>query len=75
MWWILWRKRLRILRRIRLASTCGMGLDYSQKRLVSAPLRSKRHDKQSERLKLYAFLTGLLSTIVSLFQLIITALK
>lgn len=52
-----------------------MGLDYSQKRLVSAPLHSRRYDKKSKRLKLYAFLTGLMSTCISLAHLIITALK
>ncbi len=52
-----------------------MGLDYSQKRLLSAPLRSKRHDRKSERLKVYALATGFLSTLISLAHLIITALK
>ncbi|MES2668595.1 MAG: hypothetical protein V4644_02820 [Patescibacteria group bacterium] len=52
-----------------------MGLDYSQKRLISSALHTKGKDARSKRLKLYAFLTGLMSTLISLFHLIITALK
>jgi hypothetical protein len=52
-----------------------MGLDYSQKRLISKALHSKKHDARSRRLRLYAFLTGLMSASISLVQLIITALK
>lgn len=47
-----------------------MGLDFSQKRLISTALHSR-----SKRLKLYAFLTGLMSTCISLVHLVITALK
>ncbi len=53
-----------------------MGLDYSQKRLVSAPLHHRgRESAHTKRLKLYAFLTGLMSTCISLAQLVITAMK
>ena len=47
-----------------------MGLDFSQKRLLSMA----RHAR-SKRLKLYAFYTGLMSTMISLAQLLVTALK
>ncbi len=53
-----------------------MGLDYSQKRLVSAPLHhSGKESARTKRLKLYAFFTGLMSTCISLAHLLITALK
>ena len=52
-----------------------MGLDYSQKRLVSAPLSSRRRSKKSQRLQRYAFFTGLMSTLVSLAHLIIVATR
>ena len=52
-----------------------MGLDYSQKRLVSAPLAKARKTKRNKRLQLYAFFTGMLSTCISLAHLLITALK
>jgi hypothetical protein len=53
-----------------------MGLDYSQKRLVSAPLHhAGRESAHTKRLKRYAFLTGLMSTCISLVHLIITAMK
>lgn len=52
-----------------------MGLDYSQKRLVSAPLRLHKRDAKTKRLKLYAFFTGLLSMLVSLAQLVLTAFR
>ena len=48
-----------------------MGLDYSQKRLLGAALRSKR----SERLRMYAFFTGLMSTLISLVHLLLIAMK
>jgi hypothetical protein len=47
-----------------------MALDYSQKRLVSAPLRGR--SKQAKRLRIYAFFTGLLSTIVSFAAMLLT---
>lgn len=64
-----------------------MGLDYSQKRLLSSafskkgskqhgivsPMRRKKNWK--ENLETYAFLTGFMSTIISLVQVIILATK
>ena len=50
-----------------------MGLDFSQKRLVSAPMRS--HSKRAKRLRLYAFFTGVLSMLVSLAAVLIDILK
>lgn len=52
-----------------------MGLDYSQKRLISKALHNKKHDARSERLRKYAFLTGLMGMLISLVQLILVALK
>lgn len=52
-----------------------MGLDYSQKRLVSKALHSKKHDPRSERLRKYAFLTGFMGMLVSLVHLIVTIIK
>jgi hypothetical protein len=52
-----------------------MGLDYSQKRLVSSGLHSKGNSKQAKRLRLYAFLTGLMGMSISLVHLIVTWLK
>lgn len=46
-----------------------MGLDYSQKRLLGRALHSKKHSKRYERLRLYAFLTGVLSLLISLMSL------
>ena len=52
-----------------------MGLDYSQKRLISKALHSKKNDPRSRRLRKYAFLTGIMGLLISLTQLIITLLK
>ena len=52
-----------------------MGLDYSQKRLLSTVLHTKKNDPRSKRLRLYAFLTGIMSLLISVVQLLITALK
>ncbi|MDQ1299829.1 MAG: hypothetical protein QG636_497 [Patescibacteria group bacterium] len=52
-----------------------MGLNFSQKKLLSKSLHSKKQDPRSRRLRKYAFLTGLLSTLISLVQLIVTALQ
>jgi hypothetical protein len=52
-----------------------MGLDYSQKRLISAPLHSKHRSKQMERLQIYAFFTGLASTMISFAAMLIEAFK
>ncbi|MFZ1987448.1 MAG: hypothetical protein WAV21_00220 [Minisyncoccia bacterium] len=48
-----------------------MALDYSQKRLLSAPLRSRGRSKSTQRLQTYAFFTGLFSTIISLAHLLL----
>ena len=63
-----------------------MGLDYSQKRLLGktfhkkgsehgtlSPMRRKKDWKQN--LEVYAFATGLMSTLISLAQVVITASK
>lgn len=52
-----------------------MGLDYSQKRLVSKALHNHKNDPRSRRLRKYAFLTGIMGLLISLTQLIVTALK
>ena len=55
-----------------------MGLDYSQSRLVSSPLtqaKGRHNKKKTERLQMYAFFTGLMSTLISLAGTIIIALK
>lgn len=46
-----------------------MPINYSQKRLISAGLHSKGNSKHARRLRLYAFLTGLMSTLISLVTL------
>lgn len=52
------------------------GLDYSQKRLISAPFnKGGKHDKHTERLQFYAFMTGLMSTLISLVSVIVQAIK
>lgn len=63
-----------------------MGFDYSQKRLLGktfhkkgsghgtlSPMRRKKNWKQN--LEMYAFWTGFASTLISLMQVIIIALK
>jgi len=52
-----------------------MGLDYSQKRLVSRALHTKKHDVRSERLRKYAFLTGVMGLLISLVHLTLTILQ
>lgn len=60
-----------------------MGLDYSQKRLLgktfhrkgSAHRGMRRKSNWKENLEMYAFLTGFMSTLISLVQVIILALK
>ncbi len=63
-----------------------MGMDYSQKRLFSNLFRKKGsgHDTLShmkrkknwkENLEIYAFATGLMSTLISLAQVVIMASK
>ncbi len=48
-----------------------MGLDFSQKRLIGTGLRTKGNSAHAKRLRMYAFLTGLMSTLISLVHLII----
>lgn len=64
-----------------------MGLDYSQKRLLGKTFQkgsTHGHDMISvmsrkggwkRNLEVYAFLTGIMSTIISLAQVIIIAIK
>ena len=68
-----------------------MGLDYSQKRLFNIVLRrrgkgrgqyatlssmsTKRKQRLSGKLEIYAFWMGFASTIISLLQVIIIAIK
>ena len=52
-----------------------MGLNYSQKRLVGKPLHGHKNDARSKRLRKYAFLTGLMSMLISLVHLIVEALR
>jgi hypothetical protein len=47
-----------------------MGLDYSQRRLIGAGLKAK--GREAKRLRMYAFLTGLMSTLISLTYLYLT---
>lgn len=49
------------------------GLNYSQKLLLGGAMHPRKRDKRGKRLMLYAFLTGLMSTIISLMHLILTA--
>lgn len=46
-----------------------MGLDYSQRRLLSRALQAKGNSKRVRRLRLYAVLTGLMSMLISLVTL------
>lgn len=52
-----------------------MGLDYAQKQLVNAPLKHKRRGTRADRLQIYAFFTGLMSTIISLAGVLVQAFK
>ncbi|MBU0750223.1 hypothetical protein KKH15_01770 [Patescibacteria group bacterium] len=49
-----------------------MGINYSQKHLLSAARHSKKHSKHAERLRMYAFLTGILSMLISFVHLVLT---
>lgn len=49
-----------------------MGLDYSQKRLVSMARHAKGNDARTARLRKYAFLTGVMGMLISLVHLILT---
>ncbi len=52
-----------------------MGLDYSQKRLLSMTRHAKGNSAKAKRLRLYAFLTGVMGLVISLVQLILVALR
>lgn len=53
-----------------------MPLDYSQRRLISQPLRHKgKGGTHTRRLQVYAVLTGFLSMLVSLITLIVRIVK
>jgi hypothetical protein len=52
-----------------------MALDYSQKRMLGSPLRSKEHGKRTARLQTYAVLTGILSLLISVATLVIQIIK
>lgn len=43
-----------------------MGLNYSQKHLLATARHSKKHTRRAERLRFYAFLTGILSLLISI---------
>jgi hypothetical protein len=51
-----------------------MGINYSQKRLMSGALHAKGNSLRARRLRLYAFLTGLMSMLITLAQLILVIL-
>lgn len=46
-----------------------MPVNYSQKRLLSGALHSKGRSKHARRLRLYAFLTGIMSLLTSMVAL------
>jgi hypothetical protein len=50
-----------------------MGLDFSQRQLLSRALHAKGRGDRSRRLHLAAFWTGLASTIISLVHLFLLA--
>jgi hypothetical protein len=52
-----------------------MPVDYSQKRLISAGFRARGNSKHAKRLRLYAFLTGLMSTLISLATLYVNIMR
>lgn len=52
-----------------------MGLNYSQKRLISKSLHNHKNDAHSKRLRKYAFLTGLMSMLISLVHLLVEAMR
>lgn len=63
-----------------------MGLDYSQKRLLGKTFHKKgsghgtlssmrRKNNWKNNLEVYAFWTGLMSTLISLLQVVIIAIK
>ena len=52
-----------------------MGLNYSQKHLVSMARHMKGNSKRVKRLRLYAFLTGIMGLLVSIVQLYVEAMR
>lgn len=62
-----------------------MGLNYSQKQLLAAPVKKGRRGRGTlssmkqktfpANLQIYAFWTGFASTIISLIQVVIIAIK
>jgi hypothetical protein len=51
-----------------------MGLDYSQKRLISKALHAKGNTKEVRRMRFFAFLTGIMSLMVSAVYFYLTAI-
>lgn len=51
-----------------------MGINYSQKRLLSSALHARSNSPRARRLRLYAVLTGLMSMLVTLTQLVLSVL-
>ena len=52
-----------------------MALTYSEKRLITSPLRTGTRSSRMRRLQVYAVLTGFLSTLVSLVSLLVQVAK
>lgn len=53
-----------------------MPIDYAQKQLINAPLHKHRHHaRRTDRMQLYAFFTGLMSTLISLAGVLVQAFK
>ena len=52
-----------------------MGLNFSQKRLISMARHAKGNSKRVKRLRLYAFLTGIMGLLISLVQLYVEAIR
>lgn len=51
-----------------------MGINYAQKRLMGGALHAKGNSPRARRLRLYAFLTGFMSMLVTLVHLILVIL-
>ncbi len=52
-----------------------MPVNYSQKRLLSAALHTKGNSKHARRMRLYAFLMGIMSLLISLVTLYLYFIK
>lgn len=48
-----------------------MGLNYSQKRLIGKALHAKGHSKRTERLRLFAFLTGFMGFLITVVHFVL----